>query len=157
MTIPTIPCCVPYISNMSMVVPGILRSDGDTGALALRRRSSVPSAVADITWVMSNNDLALFENFYRVELLEGRRWFNMRLPCAAGIVMHTVRCITPRTVAHDKHQLHVVRTQIEIRERKFTPDDDTTALTCGRGCSTPLFFDGSWMFDGSQNYDGIRN
>lgn len=54
-------------------------SDMDQGVARLRQRSAVSLAKISVNWRMSREAFAVFQRFYREDLNEGARWFNLPL------------------------------------------------------------------------------
>ena len=122
MTTPKYPDLLPGVSTFRLT-PGAqgIRSENETGPVALRRRSRQPWATAEVTFRYIETDYATFIAWWKNDLVYGHRWFTINIPSAGGITEHYVRFADRPRAALQGHRHWELTTTIEIRDRQFAP------------------------------------
>jgi hypothetical protein len=123
---PTLP--LPTVDGYG-VQPGdaILRTDMEAGLARQRRRfTSVPSIIA-VRWLMTRNQFAVFEAWYKLYAKEGAAFFDIDLLGGVGITTHNARFTQQFDARLLNGRLWTVTSQLEIRERP-TLQADTLSL-----------------------------
>ncbi len=73
----------------------ILRTQMDTGPARTRRRyTSFPSKIT-VKWRFSNSEMALFEAWHHLVILDGQSWFNINLANGMGMSLMEARFDAP--------------------------------------------------------------
>lgn len=99
----------------------VISTDGDMAPVAYRRRSRVPGALDDVTWVLVNDQMKTFRDWWRDVLLDGHRWFYIKLPSAGGLTWHVARFADENYQSRLLgHRAWNVSAKLEIRERPFS-------------------------------------
>ncbi len=120
MTTPTFPTDLPGVSTLRWSPTAqVAATDREIGPLALRRRTRTPGALATVTWRLLEGDFAIFQEFWKEDLLRGHRWFYLTLPCAAGFVPHIVRFRSHRSASRDGYGYRTVTGDLYVRERRI--------------------------------------
>lgn len=129
MTTPVFPTSLPGVSSHSWEIdPQLVISEGD-GPKDFRRRTRVPSATAEVTWKFKPEQFEDFQNFWKVDLIRGHRWFLLKLPCGAGIAYHYVRFIEHRNAGYDGKGLRTITGRLFVRDRVFRPAIEEIYIT----------------------------
>jgi hypothetical protein len=89
---------------------------GEVGDTA-RRRSRVPMGTADIGFRFLETDYAIFRQWYRTALFNGRAGFFIDLPSAVGMAEHYVRFIAPCRAVSIGYGAFEVNSTIELHRR----------------------------------------
>lgn len=130
MTTPALPSSLPGVSSLKWgPVSQIATTEREIGPLAYRRTTQVPAALASITWRFLEDDFAIFQEFWKTDLLRGHRWFTMVLPCGAGYATHVVRFRSHRTANVQGYAYKEVSAELYVRERKLRQDVVFTYIT----------------------------
>jgi hypothetical protein len=101
------------------VQPGdaILRTEMEAGLARQRRRfTDVPSVIA-VRWVMTRNQFAVFEAWFKLYAKEGAEFFDIDLLGGIGITTHSARFTRQFDARLFNGNLWEVTSQLEIRER----------------------------------------
>lgn len=131
MTTPVFPLTLPGVSSLSWTADvQVQQSEGDiVGTYNRRRTSRVPSAEAGVSWTFLEGDYAIFQEFWKTDLIRGHRWFMLILPCAAGYAAHVVRFKKHRAAKSEGYTHVTVSATLAVRERKLRPDTIFSYLT----------------------------
>lgn len=101
------------------VKPGdaILRTDMEAGLARQRRRfTDVPSVIV-VRWVMTRNQFAVFEAWYKLYAKEGAEFFDIDLLGGIGMTTHNARFTQQFDAKLVNGNLWEITSQLEIRER----------------------------------------
>jgi len=112
------------------VQPGdaILRTDMEAGLARQRRRfTSVPSIIS-VRWLMTRNQFAVFEAWYKKYAKEGAEFFDIELLGGVGITTHNARFTQQFNATLLNGRLWTVTSQLEIRERPTLNNETLTLL-----------------------------
>jgi hypothetical protein len=109
-------------------VSTIMSSDLQSGRARKRRRyTSVPSMV-NVTWLLTQNQAAIFEAWFKYTISDGVEWFNSRLLTPVGLTDYECRFTDmysgPELVGKN---LFRFTAQLEIRERQVLDEYWLTA------------------------------
>lgn len=130
MTTPALPSTLPGVSSLKWgPVPQVMSTEREIGPVAYRRFTQVPAALASVTWRFLEGDFAIFQEFWKNDLLRGHRWFTLVLPCGAGYATHVVRFRTHRTANVQGYAYKEVSAELYVRERKLRQDVVFTYIT----------------------------
>jgi hypothetical protein len=117
MSTPIFPTSLPTVSTLSLqAISNLIADDGTVKSY--RRISRVPNANDKVQWTLFNDQLSVFLAFYKATLLDGHKWFYIKLPSAKGIVYHIAR-FKSLQVNVTGHKAWVVDAELELRERAF--------------------------------------
>ena len=119
---PTLP--LPTIEGYG-VHPGeaVLRTEMEAGPARQRRRyTQVPSRIS-VRWMFRNDQMALFEAWYRWHAKEGGEWFEIDLLGGLGLAAHEARFTRQFTARLRPGNRWEVLTELEIRERPVLTED----------------------------------
>jgi len=111
------------------ISPGeaILRTEMEAGPARQRRRfTQVPSRI-NVRWVMTQEQFAVFEAWYRFQAKEGAEWFLIELKGGLGLLAQEARFTRQFQARVYAGVLWEVSSELEIRERP-TLDEGTLAL-----------------------------
>lgn len=123
MTTPTYPENLPGVSEFQFTpTPQLVVTDIPRAARATHRISQIPGAYATAVWKFSGTQYQIFMTWWREELLEGHRWFRVRLPSAAGLQYTFVRFLTHRSTENKGYKFWIVTGSLEVLERRIRPE-----------------------------------
>lgn len=74
-------------------------------------------------------DFAIFQEFYKTDLIRGHRWFNLILPSAGGYIVRTVRFKKHRAAARDGYGYRTIQADIQVRD--FVQETPLHSCTTG--------------------------
>lgn len=117
MSTPIFPTSLPTISQLSLQSISNVITDEST-VKNFRRISRVPNANDKVQWTLFNDQLKIFIDFYKITLLDGHKWFYIKLPSAKGIVYHIARFKSMQANVIG-HKAWTVDAELELRERAF--------------------------------------
>lgn len=129
MTTPVFPDTLPGVSTLQWSPVDQTIATEQPGPRAVRQRSSVAGADATVTWQFTEGEFAIFQEFYKTELLRGHKWFSLILPCALGHLPHIVRMVKHRSMTREGYNFRTVTAQIDVRERRINDIDIDTFIT----------------------------
>ena len=101
------------------IQPGeaIIRTEMESGLARHRRRfTDVPSEVS-VRWLMSQNQFAVFEAWYKIYAEEGASYFDVELLGGVGITSHSARFTRQFSAKLLNNRLWEVTSSLEIRSR----------------------------------------
>jgi hypothetical protein len=75
--------------------------------------------LATVGWNFSKDEFKIFMDWWREELLEGHRWFRLKLPSAAGLQYTIVRFLSHREVRNKGFKNWQIIGNLEILERRI--------------------------------------
>lgn len=123
MTTPVYPDNLPGVSEFQFTpTPQLVVTDIPRAARATHRISQIPGAYATAVWKFSGIQYQTFMTWWREELLEGHRWFRVKLPSAAGLQYTIVRFLTHRSTENKGYKFWTVTGSLEILERRIRPE-----------------------------------
>lgn len=149
MSTPIFPISLPTVNQLSLQSQSNVISDEGV-VKNFRRNSRVPNATDKVQWTFVNDELNVFLTFYKITLLDGHKWFYIKLPSAKGIVYHIARFLSLQTNVIG-HKAWTVDAQLELRERAFEviePIVDPEPPTGEPDVLTLYFRNGSGNFGG---------
>lgn len=113
---PTLP--LPTVDGFG-VQPGdaILRTDMEAGLARQRRRFTAVPSIISVRWLMTRNQFAVFEAWYKFYAKEGAAFFDIDLLGGVGITTHNARFTQQFDARLLNGRLWTVTSQLEIRER----------------------------------------
>jgi hypothetical protein len=117
MSTPIFPTSLPTVNQLSLQSISNVITDEST-VKNFRRISRVPNANDKVQWTLFNDQLKIFIDFYKITLLDGHKWFYIKLPSAKGIVYHIARFKSLQTNVIG-HKAWTVDAELELRERAF--------------------------------------
>jgi len=97
MTVPTWPIQLPapLVSGYSYSQKAaVARTEMDSGIARNRRRFSRAPAQINLKWLLTGPELAVFEYFWHVEVLDGAAWFETIASSGTGPQSLRVRCVS---------------------------------------------------------------
>lgn len=106
-------------------VSPLMRTTMQSGRARQRRTyTSVPQSVA-VSWIMTDQEAQLFENFFQVSLVDGSLWFFADLQTPLGVMPYECRFVDiytgPALVAYNKWQFSAT---LETKERNTLAGGD---------------------------------
>lgn len=109
------------------VQPGdaVLRTDMEAGLARQRRRFTSSPSTINVQFLMTRNQFAVFEAWYKFEAKEGAEFFDIDLLGGIGLTTHTARFTRQFDAKLRNGTLWDISSELEIRER---PTLDAEAL-----------------------------
>lgn len=105
------------------------RTDMESGAARQRRRFiDVPSKI-NVSWDMSNYQMAVFEGWQKWEAREGAAWFNIDLKSGLGFTNHIARFVGQYNAVPIRRGLAwSVTAELEVRSRPVLTEGATAIV-----------------------------
>lgn len=109
------------------VQPGdaVLRTDMEAGLARQRRRFTSSPSTINVQFLMTRNQFAVFEAWYKFEAKEGAEFFDIDLLGGIGLTTHTARFTRQFDAKLRNGIFWDISSELEIRER---PTLDAEAL-----------------------------
>lgn len=98
-------------------VKGFMRTEMEVGPARQRRiASAMPTDLTFNLMLLSRNELAVFETWYKFVLNNGAAWFRMPVDCGSGMVETDVRFTDTYSVSPQGSGVWEVQCKAECRE-----------------------------------------
>lgn len=98
-------------------VKGFMRTDMEVGPARQRRiASAMPTDLSFNLMLLSRQELAIMETWYKYTLYNGAAWFRMPVDCGSGLVETDVRFTDTYTVTPRGKDVWEVQCKCECRE-----------------------------------------
>jgi hypothetical protein len=107
-----------------------LTTEMDQGAARIRHRTAVSTATISLSWRMSLESFRIFQRFYRDDLDEGKKWFDVPL-WFGGQAMHVVpaQFHSKYKAAPRAARAATVSAELDVRNFPVTEPDEATFAT----------------------------
>lgn len=120
MTTPVFPDGLPNPSLFSWVPSQqVIPSPNEGAARYARRISREPSAEAEIVWQFTSDHSSTFWSWWKIDLLNGHRWFLADIPSAVGIRTQLIRFVSHPKRSAIGHGYTKVEAKIEVLNRRI--------------------------------------
>ena len=119
MPTPLYPTTLPLPKTVNLSAAEQRLSSPSEDPYETRRITFVPGAVAAVTFKFLNGQFKQFREWYVYDLIDGHKWFSMKMPSAVGLVNHIVRFTEPPQEKLLAHRHWEVSATLEVRERIF--------------------------------------
>lgn len=131
MTVPTWPIQLPapLLSGYSYSQKAaVARTEMDSGIARNRRRFSRAPVPINLKWLLTEAELAVFEYFWHVEVLDGAAWFETIASSGTGPQSLRVRCVSDGYTANAVDGHWEVSIQAEALEMPKINADQYAAM-----------------------------
>jgi hypothetical protein len=121
-------------------VSPMIRTTMQSGRARQRRTfTSVPQSVS-VSWIMTEQEAQLFENFFQVSLVDGSLWFFASLKTPLGVMPYEFRFTDiyqgPSLIAFNKWQFSAT---LETKERNTLDGGDWAIIMPGAILMSDIF------------------
>ncbi len=95
----------------------VLATDLEFGPRRTRQRFTATPTSYTVRWLMTTNQLAVFEYFHKNVISQGAAYFSVELKQGAGFLPVDARFIGPFNVTGIKPELYEVTASLQVRDR----------------------------------------
>lgn len=108
----------PTVGGYTLVsTESVVRTDMDAGPARQRRRFTQTPTRLQLRWLLSAEQFAVFEAWYRWQADEGGAWFTIDLAGGLGIIPHEARFVAQFQARLREGMWWAVSAEIEVRDR----------------------------------------